>query len=278
MLDKLASLPPFTQSVALQKATEPPFSGCFTHVPPERGTYLCRRCGLGLWDSTSQFGSHCGWPSFDDRLNSNIVEHIDDDGFRTEIICKRCSSHLGHVFRGEGYTDKNQRDCVNSVMLDFVPYPEILDTEEIIIAGGCFWGIQDKFNHEQGVVFTECGYTGGHLVSPSYEDVCLGKSGHYEAVRVIFDSNKTSSLALLKAFFNMHNPRQKEGQGPDIGQQYQSAVFYYNASQQQEAQKTIAELEHHGSKVYTKILTVSTFWPAEDYHQNYNAKKRCLLS
>jgi peptide methionine sulfoxide reductase msrA/msrB len=276
LLDKLASLTPFIQSVALQKATEPPFSGTFMLPPNNPGTYVCRRCGLGLWSSQHQFTSHCGWPSFDDRVVKTILEETDEDGIRTEILCLRCHSHLGHVFRGEGFTEKNLRDCVNSIMLDFVPSPSINDTEEIIVAGGCFWGIQDLFSKQSGVLLTECGYIGGKVQNPSYEDVCTGTTGHYEAVRVLFDPKLISSEKLYQAFFKMHNPSQANGQGPDIGLQYQSAIFYYTPKQKEEALKVIETWEEHGCKVYTKLLPVTTFWPAEAYHQHYHAK-RCGL-
>jgi peptide methionine sulfoxide reductase msrA/msrB len=276
LLDKLASLPPFVQSVALHKATEAPFGGTFLAKPKTQGTYLCRRCGLGLWSSQHQFISHCGWPSFDERLDTNILELLDNDGIRTEILCARCHSHLGHVFRGEGFTERNQRDCVNSVMLDFVPKLSIKDTEEIIVAGGCFWGIQHLFTKQSGVLFTECGYTGGEVLEPTYELVCSGITGHYEAVRVIFDPKIVSSHQLYQAFFNMHNPSQADGQGPDIGLQYQSAIFYYNPRQHAEAEAVIETWQQQAHKVYTKLLPISTFWPAEAYHQHYHAK-RCGL-
>ena len=96
--DKLASLTPFCQQVALNKATEAPFSGRFIH-PGAEGSYICRRCGFGLWQIEHQFISHCGWPSFDDRNPNSILERPDEDGIRTEILCARCRSHLGHVFR-----------------------------------------------------------------------------------------------------------------------------------------------------------------------------------
>ena len=271
-IDKLESLTPFIRSVALNKATEAPFSGRFTHISETKGPYLCRRCGLPLWDSSTQFTSHCGWPSFDDRQKNAITELPDEDGFRTEIVCSRCASHLGHVFRGEGFTKTNQRDCVNSVMLDFCPTQHMNDTEEIIVAGGCFWGIEYFLAQENGVLLSECGYIGGHIQSPDYDIVCTNTSGHYEAVRVIFDPKKISAKDLYQVFFEIHDPTQASGQGPDIGSQYQSAIFYYNQDQKNAAETLIKQLEKNAFKVKTKLLKVSTFWPAEEFHQQYYEK------
>jgi len=269
LLDKLASLTPFTQSVALNKATEYPFSGKYTHLAQTSGSYLCRRCGISLWSSQAQFVSHCGWPSFDSRLAEKIAEIPDEDGFRTEILCSNCHSHLGHVFRGEGFTASNVRDCVNSVMLDFVPFEDIEHSEEIIIAGGCFWGIESLMQQEPGVLLTECGYTGGSVEAPDYASVCQQQSGHYEAVRVLFDPKTTSSDKLFQLFFEIHDPTQVNGQGPDLGPQYQSVAFYYNSSQKHEIKQLIDLLINKGFKIATKILPVTTFWAAEDEHQQY---------
>ena len=270
-LDKLDSVPPHVNSVALQKATEHPFSGKYLTATQD-GTYLCRRCGLGLWETKAQFESHCGWPSFDERLPNAISEQVDADGLRVEIICSRCQSHLGHVFRNEGFTPKNQRDCVNSVMLDFVPYTGILDTEELIVAGGCFWGLDYWLKKQVGVLYTESGYIGGHTHYPTYEDVCSSQTGHYEAVRVVFDPKRTDCHLLYKAFFEIHDPTQVFGQGPDVGPQYKSAIFYYDSNQKEAAQSCIEKLTHKGYKVATQLIPMHIFWPAELYHQDYYQK------
>jgi len=269
--DKLASLTPFCKDVALSKATEPPFSGCFNQ-PQTEGSYLCRRCGLGLWQAQDQFSSHCGWPSFDDRTPAAIFEQIDADGIRTEILCNRCHAHLGHVFHGEGYTHKNQRDCVNSVMLDFTPIEHVADSREIIVAGGCFWGIEYWFMQAPGVLITECGYTGGHSAYPSYTDVCLGKTAHYEAVRVVYDPKISNEDILYRIFFEIHDPYQGNGQGPDIGPQYQSAIFYANHQQKNIAEKQLAYLSKGKQITCTSLLEACTFWPAESAHQQYYYK------
>lgn len=270
-LDKSASLTPILKRIICDKATEYPNSGQYNTLVTQ-GTYLCRRCGLALFRAASQFSSGCGWPSFDDSIVQAVQEIPDKDGRRQEIICQRCQAHLGHVFVGEFFTAKNLRHCVNSASLDFVADTQVLDSEEAIVAGGCFWGVEHFLTKLPGVLKVEAGYCGGLTEQPSYEQVCSGTSGHYEAVRVIYDRQKTDYYSVLKRFFEIHDPTQREGQGPDIGPQYKSAVFYYNEEQQQEAETLVQRLQKRGYRVATSLLPVQVFWPAEDYHQNYYTK------
>lgn len=270
-LDKTASLTPLANRIICEKATEYPHTGSYNSLMTH-GTYLCRRCGLALFRGTSQFSSGCGWPSFDDHIAHAVKEIPDPDGRRMEILCARCDAHLGHVFTGEHFTIKNVRHCVNSAAIDFVPDTQVLDTEEAIIAGGCFWGVDHYLKLIPGVLRVEVGYTGGVIQEPSYEQVCQGDTGHYEAVRVIFNRHKTDYHQVLKRFFEIHDPTQKKGQGPDIGPQYQSAVFYYNQEQLNEAKQLIQILESKGYLIATRLLPVHTFWPAEEYHQDYYLK------
>ncbi len=267
-LDKTASLTPAVKKIVWNKATEYPFSGTFDRVM-HNGTYLCRCCGLALFRADSQFSSGCGWPSFDANVLHAVELQADADGLRTEIICARCTAHLGHVFQGEHFTAKNTRHCVNSASLDFVIDSQVIDTQEAIVAGGCFWGVEHYLRHVPGVLLVESGYCGGSLVNPSYEQICQGNTGHYEAVRIVYDTNKINYTAVLKQFFSIHDPTQTNGQGPDLGEQYQSAVFYYNAQQQQVAEELINELIQRGYNVATQLHPTATFWPAEEYHQHY---------
>ncbi len=270
-LDKTASLTPDVKRIICDKATEYPHTGRYNTVNTQ-GTYLCRRCGLALFRGTSQFSSGCGWPSFDDNVIHAVKQIPDSDGQRTEILCVRCDAHLGHVFTGEFLTARNLRHCVNSTSLDFVNDLQVLDSEEAIVAGGCFWGVEHFLRLIPGVLKAESGYTGGHTLNPDYNAICQGTTGHYEAVRVLFDSSKTDYYQVIKRFFEIHDPTQKNGQGPDLGQQYQSAVFYYNTEQHQIAKSLIQNLQRRGYVVATKLLSVSPFWPAEDYHQDYYLK------
>lgn len=271
MILKTASLPPLVQAVVLDKGTERPFSGEYDDFG-DAGTYLCRQCGLALFRSDTKFHSGCGWPSFDEEISGAVRRQTDVDGKRTEILCSRCGAHLGHEFRGEGFTPKNARHCVNSLSLDFVPNKQVMDTEEAIVAAGCFWGVEYYLNRLDGVLKTEVGYTGGQVQSPTYQQVCAGNTGHYEAIRVLYDPAKLSFKQLTEYFFEIHDPTQADGQGPDRGQQYQSVVFYYNEEQRKIAVALIAELEQMQLRIATQVLPVQTFWRAEEYHQDYYEK------
>ncbi|HSW92881.1 MAG TPA: bifunctional methionine sulfoxide reductase B/A protein [Gammaproteobacteria bacterium] len=275
MIFKTKSLPPFLLKIICDKSTEYPFSGEYdTH--DGAGTYLCRQCGLALFRAQTKFPSGCGWPSFDENIPGSVDRIPDSDGTRTEITCARCHAHLGHVFNGEGFTAKNTRHCVNSASLDFVSSQTVQDTEEAIFAAGCFWGVEYYFKKRDGILKTEVGYTGGHQNDPTYEDVCSGKSGHTEAIRVVYDPEKISYENLVKYFFEIHDPTQQNGQGPDIGQQYLSVIFYYDEAQKKSAEALKSQLEQAGYDIATRILPASTFWPAEGYHQDYYAKTEKL--
>lgn len=268
---KTASLPDIVRTVVSSKGTERPFSGEYDDFG-DVGTYLCRQCGLPLFRSTTKFHSGCGWPSFDEEIPGAVKREMDQDGRRTEILCQRCHAHLGHVFEGEQFTAKNIRHCVNSLSLDFVPDMTVTDTEEVIFAAGCFWGVEYFLKRLPGVLKTEVGYTGGHVKNPSYRDVCRGDTGHYEAIRVLYDPTKISYEQLVKYFFEIHDPTQRDGQGPDHGEQYLSAIFYYDDAQKKIAEKLIVELTNKGFNIATRVLPVSIFWRAEDYHQDYYEK------
>ncbi len=271
MTFKSKSLPPQIACIISDKATEQPFSGEYNDKE-EAGTYLCRQCGLALFRSQTKFHSGCGWPSFDEEIADAVKQIPDKDGRRIEIVCARCHGHLGHAFTGEHFTEKNLRHCVNSLSLDFVSDYTVTDTEEAIFAAGCFWGVEYYFQKLPGVLKTEVGYTGGHTENPSYEDICAGNTGHFEALRVIYDPKKISFEQLTKYFFEIHDPTQRNGQGPDIGQQYLSVIFYYDDTQKMIAEKLKFKLEEKGLTISTQILPVSTFWQAEGYHQDYYIK------
>lgn len=268
---KTVSLPEHVLHVVKNKGTEAPFTGEYTDFGGI-GTYLCRQCGLALFRSQSKFNSACGWPSFDMEIPLAVEQKLDADGMRTEILCARCHAHLGHVFHGEQMTVKNTRHCVNSLSLDFVPDLKVTDTQEAIFAAGCFWGVEYYFQKLPGILSVEVGYTGGHKNNPSYQQVCHGNTGHYEAVRVIYDPSKISYEQVTKYFFEIHDPTQANGQGPDIGLQYKSVVFYYDEEQKNIALKLIHELEQQGYPITTLLLPVSIFWKAEIDHQRYYEK------
>ena len=261
-------LTPEEERVIVQKGTEAPFTGKYEKFK-ETGTYVCKRCGTPLYRSTDKFDANCGWPAFDDEISGAVKRIPDDDGMRTEIECAACGAHLGHVFSGEGFTDKNTRHCVNSISLDFIPAAEVALTDTAVFAGGCFWGVEYYMNKIKGVISTEVGYTGGKTENPSYKEVCTGNTGHYEAIRVIFDPGQTTYEAVTKMFFETHDPTQWNHQGPDWGEQYRSAVFYLNLRQKAITESLISQLKEKGFKVVTEVIPSKTFWKAEDYHQDY---------
>jgi peptide methionine sulfoxide reductase msrA/msrB len=266
---KYNELTPFEQKIILGKGTEKPWTGKYVNYK-EAGTYLCKRCDAPLYRSADKFEAHCGWPSFDDEIPGAIKRVPDADGIRTEIVCANCGAHLGHVFEGENLTPKNIRHCVNSASLNFIP-PEskMPQTERAIFAAGCFWGTEYHFQQAAGVISTTVGYTGGHKDKPTYREVCSGTTGHKEALEIIFDPARTTFEQLAKLFFEIHDFTQTDGQGPDLGEQYLSYIFYTNNEQQKVAEKLVEILRQKGYQVFTKIEPAATFWKAEDYHQDY---------
>jgi len=147
-----------------------------------------------------------------------------------------------------------------------------IKTERAIFASGCFWGTEYYFQQAKGVISTHVGYTGGHKENATYRDVCSGTTGHAEAVEVFFDPIETTYEELAMLFFETHNPGHKNRQGPDIGTQYRSAVFYLNVEQKQIAGKLIQTLKDKGHDVVTELTKASSFWQAEDKHQQYYTK------
>ena len=266
-MNRFRVLTPEEERVIIGKGTEMPFTGKYeNHF--KSGAYLCRQCETALYLSSSKFHSGCGWPSFDDAIPGAVKQTPDADGRRIEITCNHCGGHLGHVFTGEGFTPKDTRHCVNSVSLDFV------ETDTAYFASGCFWGTEYYFEKADGVITTDVGYMGGTVKNPTYKQVCTGETGHLEVTQVIFNPEKTSYEALVKLFFETHNFSQTDGQGPDIGSQYLSAIFTTDAAQLEMANKYKKLLMQKGYFVATELREAnSPFWRAEEYHQNYYTHK-----
>ncbi len=272
-------LTPEEARVIVHKGTEYPGTGIYVNNHQE-GIYTCKRCNAELFNSSAKFDSGTGWPSFDDMIDNHVEELRDADGMRTEIVCRNCQGHLGHVFFGEGFTEKNTRHCVNSISLNFKKKEimttnsnDTIKTDTAIFASGCFWGTEYFFEKAEGVISTQVGYIGGHKEEPTYKEVCSGSTGHAEAVRVIYDTEKTDYETLCKLFFETHDPSQINRQGPDIGTQYRTEVFYTSESQKQIAEKLKGLLESKGIKVATAITKASVFWEGEDYHEHYYSNK-----
>lgn len=259
------------KNVILNKGTERPFTGKYWDSH-DKGIYICKQCNAELYTSDSKFDSHCGWPSFDDEIPGAVKRVPDKDGMRTEIVCTKCGAHLGHVFEGENLTSKNTRHCVNSISMNFVPARSESDRDSVYFAAGCFWGTEYYLGKAVGVISTAVGYTGGKTSAPTYKDVCSGKTGHAEAVEVIYDPSKTNYETLAKLFFEIHDFTQVNRQGPDIGEQYRTEIFYTNDEQKMISEKLISILKEKGYKVATKVTKAGKFWKAEDYHQDYYDK------
>jgi peptide methionine sulfoxide reductase msrA/msrB len=267
--------------VLRQAGTERPYTGKYNdHF--EKGTYVCAACGTPLFVSTTKYDHGSGWPSFTAPIAPDRLEYREDRSHgmvRTEVRCAVCGSHLGHVF-DDGPAPTGKHFCVNSISLNFKPAGQqegIKEdtTETAIFAAGCFWGVEEKFRKLKGVVSTRVGYTGGRTKNPTYEQVCSDATGHAEAVEIVFDPNKVSYAELLDAFFLFHDPTQINQQGPDVGTQYRSAVFYLNAAQKEAALEAIAKLDASGRydcPVATQVRPASDFYEAEAYHQKYYEK------
>jgi len=259
------------EKVIVHKGTERPFSGKYNKHSKE-GVYTCKRCDAPLYNSNSKFDSSCGWPSFDDEIKGAVKRNPDPDGYRVEIVCAKCDAHLGHVFEGERFTEKNIRHCVNSISLDFKEAKDIVIQKKAYFAGGCFWGVEYHFEKLEGVKSVVSGFMGGHIENPSYRDVVRGKSGHLEVVEVTYDPLKVSFETLAKLFFEIHDPTQKNGQGPDIGSQYLSAIFTSDKKEKETIYKLVGILNKKGLDIATTIHPNAPFYKAEDYHQDYYEK------
>lgn len=274
--------------IILKKGTEPAFCGNLLDNKMS-GLYLCRLCSLPLFSSVAKFDSGTGWPSFYRPFDPDHVAEERDLSHgmvRTEILCARCGGHLGHVFDDAPRTPTGRRYCLNSASLVFHEAGKLLpkeampvSTETAYFAGGCFWGIEDNFQHVPGVIDVISGYMGGTVKNPTYRQVCTGTTGHAETVKVVFDPARVTYETLLDWFFKLHDPTQVNRQGPDVGTQYRSAIFAATPEQLAKAREFLATWSENprlrGRRIATQLQAIEDsgpFYEAEEYHQDYYMK------
>jgi peptide methionine sulfoxide reductase msrA/msrB len=290
-------LTPEQFAVTQQCGTEPPFRNAYWDNK-QPGIYVDVVSGEPLFSSLDKFDSGTGWPSFTRPIQGTEIAEKTDVGFgtvRTEVRSKVADSHLGHVF-DDGPSDKGgMRYCINSASLKFIPVEELdqagygkylppfvaaglikpATSETAVLAGGCFWGMEEILRQIPGVTKTTVGYSGGQTANPTYQEICTGTTGHAEAIEVVFDPTKLTYDGLLDYFFRMHDPTTLNRQHNDVGTQYRSAIFYTSEAQKKTAEAVKAKLEaakKFNRPITTEITKASKFYSAEDYHQKYLVK------
>lgn len=288
----LTRLTPEQYICTQEKGTERPFANAYWNNSAH-GIYVDIVSGEPLFSSLDKFDSGTGWPSFTRPIN---IKHLVLKKDRTlgmvriEVRSAMADSHLGHVFDDGPSGSGGLRYCMNSAALNFIPFEnmksagygqlmfafaEKFQLAIAIFSGGCFWGVEELFENFEGVIETEVGYIGGHIINPNYNIVKMGTSGHAEAVQILFDPKRTCYKKLLELFFKLHDPTTQNRQGNDIGSQYRSAIFYQNEQQKIEAEQMIRAIDQKrvlSKPIVTEVVPASPFYPAEDYHQKYLKK------
>ena len=290
--EAIAALTREQHRVTQRNGTERPGSGALLGNK-QPGIYVDVVSGEPLFASSDKYESGCGWPSFTKPIEPANVKATRDWSMlipRTEVRSAHGDSHLGHVFK-DGPRDRGGlRYCINSASLRFVARADMVEqgygayldqieevsvpatTERAVLAGGCFWGMQDLIRKLPGVVSTRVGYSGGANANATYRN----HGTHAEAIEIVFDPARTDFRTLLEFFFQIHDPTTRDRQGNDRGASYRSAIFYADERQKAVAEDTIADVEASGlwpGKVVTEVTPVGDFWEAEPEHQDYLERK-----
>lgn len=302
ILELKQKLTPLQFHVTQEDGTEKPFKNEYWDNY-EQGIYVDIITGEPLFSSLKKYKSGTGWPSFTASISEDAVITKPDNGFfvkRTEVRSKIGDNHLGHVFDDGPREEGGKRYCINSAALKFIPVNELNakgygkfmalyaekselennqlsspKVEEIVLAGGCFWGMEELLRKEKGIKLIEAGYAGGDPTMSTYELVKTGQTGNAESVRILYDPNVLILKDFLEYFFKIHDPTTLNRQGNDIGTQYRSAIFTTSEGQDKIAREVKAKVENSGvwkKKLTTEIAPLNNFVRAEDYHQDYLQK------
>ncbi len=300
--DLKEKLTPLQFHVTQEDGTEPPFNNEYWDNDL-KGIYVDIITGEPLFSSLKKYKSGTGWPSFTDTISKGVVTTKPDNGFfvkRTEVRSAIGNNHLGHVFDDGPIKDGGKRYCMNSAALKFIPFNKLKENgyekymalfdeekntgkdqfatskfQEIVLAGGCFWGMEELLRKEKGIEIIEVGYAGGDANQSSYEQVKTGRTGNAESVRIVYDPAVLNLNDLLEYFFKIHDPTTLNQQGNDMGTQYRSAIFTTNEEQAEVARQVIEKVEKSGvwkNKITTEIQPLENFVRAEEYHQDYLQK------
>ncbi len=293
--------------VTRENGTEPAFHNQY-YDNKEPGIYVDIYTGKPLFSSLDKYDSGSGWPSFTKPIETKVISSKTDlshSMVRTEVRSGSSDSHLGHVFPDGPQEKGGLRYCINSSALRFIPlnklqeegygeYQVLFQTNILTsvhvpflsllsknkqysvatFGAGCFWGVESILQETEGVIETIAGYMGGSKENPGYREVSTGNTGHAEVVQIVFDTKKISYETIVRLFFQLHDPTTLNRQGPDIGTQYRSVVFYHDEKQKEIADNILDEFNETSSlkrRAVTQIEVATTFYAAESYHQNYYA-------